>query len=260
MLRLRAANERGGGDDGEIAAKVAKCVASMRNHPAEAELLAASCGYLRSFVNDDASRKVAVDGGAVAAVVAAMRRHTVHVGLQRRGCVALLCLLMGDAAGDQANRTEPGLKAAQELAEITGFNIDRCLLAGEALATAPAAAEEEEEEEEEEEDCSSADDGEGGGEDGGEDEAAWAAGGEACDEATWAILAHLLGFAHAFEPSHCARVLYDSLSPALLSHPTLLDRVRPLVATLARAALLSSRLNFATEVAPSPSPSPSPSA
>ena len=44
----------------------------------------------------------------------------------------------------------------------------------------------------------------------------------------------------------------DSLSPALLSRPTLLDRVRPLVATLARAALLSSRLNFATEVSPEP--------
>jgi len=118
---------------------------------------------------------------------------------------------------------------------------------GDALAAAAAAAAAAAEEEEE---CNSADGDGDGGEEGGEDDAASAVGGEACDEATWAILAHLLGFAHTFEPSHCARILYASLGPALLSRPTLLDCVRPLVATLARAALLSSRLNFATEVAP----------
>ena len=188
MLRLRAANDRGDdddvddgdSDDGDIAAKVAREVATMRKYPAEAGLLAVACGGLRNFAcNDEASRKVVVDGGAVAAVVAAMRRHTLHVGLQRNGCVALQFMLKGGivnrtagghAAGGQVNRTEPGLKAAQELAEITGFGVDACLIAGEALATAPAA--EEGEQEEEEEECSSADDGEGGGEEGGEEAAA----------------------------------------------------------------------------------------
>ena len=91
--------------------------------------------------------------------------------------------------------------------------------------------------------------------DGDEDDAASSVGGDACDDATWEILSRLLGFEHTFEPSHCARILYLSLGPALLQDDGThiehtLSRVRPFVAALARAALLSSRLNFATEVWP----------
>eukprot|EP00961_Rhodomonas_salina_P172984 2332443-Rhodomonas_salina.1 len=51
-------------------------------------------------------------------------------------------------------------------------------------------------------------------EDGGDVDSVWEE--EACDEATWEILEHVLGFRHSFEQSHCPWLLYTALAPALL--------------------------------------------
>jgi hypothetical protein len=39
---------------------------------------------------------------------------------------------------------------------------------------------------------------------------------KACDEVTWAVLEHLLGFRHSFDSSQCPWVLYSALTPALV--------------------------------------------
>ena len=105
--------------------------------------------------------------------------------------------------------------AAAAAAQLPRVGVEDATVAAAAPAAAAAAVEEEEE-------CSSI---EGDGDE--DDDAASSVGGGACDEATWEILSRLLGFEHTFEPSHCARILYLSLGPALRRDDATLSRVRP---------------------------------
>ena len=93
----------------------------------------------------------------------------------------------------------------------------------------------------------------------------------ACDEATWEVLQHLLGFQHTFQPSHCPRLLYVALAPDLLDSAAKADgtshgsrehrhdemapsstaqQVRPFLEKLARGAIASNGLDFASAVWP----------
>ena len=101
---------------------VAVLVAAMGRHTANAEVqrwgcgalceLADGCGALQDLAYDDAACKQAVvDGGGVAAVVAAMERNTADARLQENRCSALRNLANGDAACKHAVMGAGGLAA-----------------------------------------------------------------------------------------------------------------------------------------------------
>ena len=101
-------------------------------------------------------------------------------------------------------------------------------------------------------------------EEGDEDEVESSAGEDACDEATWRVLARLLGFQHQLDPIHCPRLLYTVLTPVLVdlengsAKAPLTSRVLPFITKLARVALVGgsdgacsgSALHFTKEVWP----------